>query len=344
MPKPIFSFILPAKVSFEMKAVIITTPGKPEVLQVQDRPTPSLNSGDVLIKVYGAGINRPDVAQRKGHYPAPPSAPQDIPGLEVAGEIIELGKGVTKFKIGDRVCALVMGGGYAEFCAAPEGQCLPVPGHLSFIEAASLPETFFTVWSNVFDRARLMKGETFLVQGGTSGIGVTAIQLARAMGATVFATAGDEEKCSFCEKLGARAINYNAEKFYEIVKDITNGRGVDVILDMVGGTYTQHHLDILAEEGRLVLINAMKGDETTIKLSSVMRKRLTITGSTLRARDVGFKSQIGEKLLHHVWPLLTDGIIKPIIHKVYPLADAAQAHALMESSRHIGKIVLSVNQ
>jgi NADPH:quinone reductase len=327
-----------------MNAVIITTPGNPEVLQVQERPIPSLKAGDVLIKVYGAGINRPDVAQRKGHYPAPPSAPQDIPGLEVAGEIIEAGRGVTKFKIGERVCALVMGGGYAEFCVAPEGQCLPVPGNLSFIEAASLPETFFTVWSNVFDRARLMKGETFLVQGGTSGIGVTAIQLARAMGATVFATAGDEEKCSFCEKLGAKAINYNTEKFYEVVKEITNGRGVDVILDMVGGNYTQHHIDILAEDGRLVLINAMKGDETTIKLSSVMRKRLTVTGSTLRARDVAFKSLIGEKLLRHVWPLLADGIIKPIIHKVFPLSEAAQAHALMESSRHIGKIVLSVNR
>jgi NADPH:quinone reductase len=324
-----------------VKAVVITAPGKPEVLQVVEREMPSLKDGEVLIQVKAAGINRPDVAQRKGHYPPPKDAPQDIPGLEVAGVVAAVGNGVTTFREGDEVCALVSGGGYAEYCVAPSGQCLPVPGNLTLVEAASLPETFFTVWSNVFDRAQLRAGENLLVQGGTSGIGVTAIQLARALGSSVYATAGTDDKCRVCENLGAlRGINYKTENFAEVVKTVTDGRGVDVVLDMIGGAYTQPHLDILAEEGRLVLINFMKGDEASIRLSSVMRKRLTITGSTLRPRDVAFKSAIAEKLRLHVWPLLASGAVKPVIYKTFPMSEAAAAHTLMESSAHIGKIVL----
>jgi NADPH:quinone reductase len=328
-----------------MKAIIITQPGAPEVLQLQERPVPVINDDEVLVKVRASGINRPDIAQRKGNYPAPPGALPDIPGLEIAGEIVEIGKNVSRYKIGDKVCALVTGGGYAEYCAAPEGQCLPIPDGLSFEEAASLPETFFTVWSNVSDRGQLQSGETLLVHGGSSGIGVTAIQMATALGSTVYVTAGSDEKCQFCEQLGAaKAINYKTENFAERIKELTNGKGVNVILDMVGGDYTTPNLQSLAEDGRLVLINMMKGKNTDIDLSTVMRKRLTITGSTLRNRDVAFKSAIGKNLEQHIWPLLASGKIKPVIYKTFSASEAAEAHQLMESSAHIGKIVISWQQ
>ncbi|MBL4676282.1 MAG: NAD(P)H-quinone oxidoreductase [Mucilaginibacter sp.] len=325
-----------------MKAIIITQPGAPEVLQLQERPVPVIKDDEVLVRVKASGINRPDVAQRKGNYPPPPGASPDTPGLEIAGEITEVGKNVSRYKIGDKVCALVSGGGYAEFCAVPQGQCLPIPDNLSFEETASLPETFFTVWSNVFDRGKLQPGETLLVHGGSSGIGVTAIQMATALGSTVYITAGSDEKCNFCEQLGAaKAINYKTESFAERIKALTNGKGVNVILDMVGGDYTVPNLQSLAEDGRLVLINTMWGKNTDIDLSIVMRKRLTITGSTLRNRDVAFKSAIAKNLEQHVWPLLSSGKIKPVIYKIFPAEDAAAAHQLMESSAHMGKIVIS---
>jgi NADPH:quinone reductase len=326
-----------------MKAIVITAPGNPDVLKVVERPTPSPGPGEVLIRVRAAGVNRPDVAQRKGKYPPPKGASRDIPGLEVAGEVAEVGEGVP-FKVGDKVCALVSGAGYAEFCVVPEGQCLPIPGELNFVEAASLPETFFTVWSNVFDRVKLKRGEKFLVHGGSSGIGVTAIQLVKAWGCTVYTTAGTDEKCLFCEALGAdKAINYKRHNFRDRIKELTNQQGVDVILDMVGGPYTSDNLDILAEDGRLVLINFMQGDEANIKLSQVMRKRLTITGSTLRPRDNAFKAAIAKNLREHVWPMIEEGKIKPVIYTTFTLEEAAAAHELMESSEHLGKIVLTVN-
>lgn len=327
-----------------MRAIVITKPGGPYVLQMQERPVPIPEKGEVLIKVFAAGINRPDVAQRKGNYPPPPGASPDIPGLEIAGIVEAVGKDSLMWKLGDKVCALITGGGYAEYCCVPEGQCLEIPGSLSFVEAASLPETFFTVWSNVFDRGKLKPGENLLVHGGSSGIGVTAIQMAKAWGATVYVTAGSEEKCSFCENLGAeKAINYKTKKFKEEIKKLTAG-GVDVILDMIGGDYTPDNLDILAEEGRLVLINFMKGDETTIRLSQVMRKRLTITGSTLRARDSRFKTSVANNLQKIVWPWIKSGEVKPIVFQTFPLEKADEAHALMESSKHIGKIVLIVTE
>ncbi|WP_276374544.1 NAD(P)H-quinone oxidoreductase [Chryseolinea sp. H1M3-3] len=326
-----------------MKAIVITEPGGPEVLQVKERPTPVPEQGEVLIKVIAAGVNRPDVAQRKGHYPPPKGASPDIPGLEVAGIVEALGKDCTTTKPGDKVCALVSGGGYAGYCTVPEGQLLPIPDNLSFEEAASLPETFFTVWSNVFDRGQLKPGQKLLVHGGSSGIGVAAIQLAKAWGATVYVTAGTDEKCSYCEELGAeRAINYKSQSFKEEIKRVTSSQGVDVILDMIGGDYTPDNLECLAEEGRLVLINVMRGDETKVKLSMVMRKRLTITGSTLRARDTAFKSSVAKKIKEHVWPWLEAGVVKPVVYKTFPLEKAADAHRLMESSTHIGKIVLLV--
>ncbi len=328
-----------------MKAVVITQPGESSVLQVSERPMPAVAAQDVLVKVMAAGVNRPDVAQRKGRYAPPKDASPDIPGLEVAGEIIAVGDQVKTWKKGDHVCALVAGGGYAEYCAVPAGQCLRVPRGLTFIEAASLPETFFTVWSNVFDRGRFTRGESFLVHGGTSGIGVAAIQMVKALGGTVYATAGTDEKCRYCESLGAtRGINYKTEVFRDVVKESTGGRGVDIILDMIGGSYTQPNLEILAEDGRLVLINYMKGDETSIRLSQIMRKRLTLTGSTLRPRDVRFKSAIAGKLNEHIWPLLENRSVKPVVYKVFPLSSAPEAHDLMESSQHIGKIVLEVPQ
>jgi NADPH2:quinone reductase len=325
-----------------MKAIIITQPGAPEVLQIAERPIPQFTADEVLVKVAAAGVNRPDVAQRKGHYPPPTGAPQDIPGLEIAGVIMDVGADVTHFKVGDKVCALVVGGGYAEYCNVPEGQCLPIPGSLTFVEAASLPETFFTVWSNVFDRARLQPGESLLIHGGSSGIGVTAIQMAKALGSMVYVTAGSAEKCKFCEDLGAdKAINYNTEDFVAIIKEVTNNKGVDVILDMVGGDYTPRNLQALAEDGRLVLINMMEGKDTRIDLSLILRKRLTITGSALRARDVAFKSAIAAALKKNIWPLIASGQIKPVINAVFPAGKAADAHTLMESSQHIGKIVLN---
>jgi len=324
-----------------MKAIVITHPGGPEVLQLIERPEPTCGPGEILVKVHAAGVNRPDVSQRKGSYPPPAGASPDIPGLEIAGVIVETGAGVTRWQTGDKVCALVTGGGYAEYCCVPEGQCLPTPGDLTFIEAASLPETFFTVWSNVFDRGRLNNNESLLVHGGSSGIGVTAIQMAKALGHTVYVTAGTDKKCKFCEDLGAaKAINYKTEDFADVIKQITNGRGVDVILDMIGGDYTAGNIQSLADDGRWVLINIMRGKDVQVDLSVVMRKRLTITGSTLRSRDTGFKAEIAQNLEIVVWPLLASGAIKPVINAVFPAGKAADAHRLMESSEHIGKIVL----
>ncbi|QJD96916.1 NAD(P)H-quinone oxidoreductase [Mucilaginibacter robiniae] len=324
-----------------MKAIVITQPGGPEVLQLQEHPQPVPRPHEVLIKVEAAGVNRPDVAQRKGVYPPPPGAPQDIPGLEVAGVVEAIGSSVTLWKPGDRVCALISGGGYAEYCTAPEGQCLPIPGNLTMAEAASLPETFFTVWSNVFQRGHLQPGESLLVHGGSSGIGVTAIQLAKALGSPVYVTAGSDKKCRFCEQLGAdKAINYKQENFAEVIEQLTQGKGVNVILDMIGGDYMSGNINSLAEDGRLVMINTMKGKDVQLDLSVVMRKRLVITGSTLRARHVAFKADIATALRKQVWPLLQNGRIKPVIHQVFPAHQAAQAHQLMESSEHMGKIVL----
>jgi len=325
-----------------MKAIVITQPGAPHVLQIAERPVPACAADEVLVKVMAAGVNRPDIAQRKGNYPPPAGAPQDIPGLEIAGIIEQIGADVTRWKIGDKVCALVMGGGYAEYCNVPQGQCLPIPGNLSFAEAASLPETFFTVWSNIFDRAKLQPGETLLVHGGSSGIGVAAIQMANAMGSTVYTTAGSNEKCKFCEELGAaKAINYKTADFAAEINKLTHNKGVDVILDMIGGDYTPLNIQCLATEGRLVLINTMKGKDAQVDLSAVMRKRISITGSMLRARDAEFKGAIAKNLQKHIWPLLASGKIKPVIYKIFAAADAAKAHQLMESSAHMGKIVLS---
>ena len=325
-----------------MRAIEITAPGAPDVLKPGTRPTPRPERGEVLIKVAAAGVNRPDVAQRQGRYPPPPGA-SDIPGLEVAGSIVELGSSVSQWKPGDAVCALVSGGGYAEYCVAPAVQCLPIPGALSQAEAASLPETFFTVWVNVFDRARLSAGETLLVQGGSSGIGVTAIQIAKALGHKVFVTAGSAEKCAACERLGAdRAINYRSEDFVEVIARETNGRGVDVILDMVGGDYVARELKCLAEEGRLSIIASLGGSKGTVFIPELTRKRLTITGSTLRPRPVEYKGAIARSLRERIWPLIDSGRIKPVVHATFPLEEAARAHALMESGAHIGKIVLII--
>ena len=325
-----------------MRAIEITQPGKPDVLQLCERPTPVLKAGEVLIKVHAAGINRPDVLQRLGKYPVPPGA-SDLPGLEVAGEIVDGDLAGSDFKKGDLVCALVQGGGYAEYCAAPLEQCLPVPEGLSALEAATLPETYFTVWSNVFDRAQLAEGESLLVQGGSSGIGVTAIQLAKALGHRVFATAGTEDKCRAVEALGAeRGINYRDEDFVAVVKELTGGKGVNVILDMVAGDYVAREIDCLADDGRLVVIALLGGARADIDMGQVLRRRLHITGSTLRPRPVAFKAAIARQLREHAWPLFVQGKIKPVVHKVFPLAQAAEAHALMESSTHVGKIVLQV--
>lgn len=325
-----------------MKAIEIAAPGGPDVLHLTERPQPQPRAGEALIRVYAAGVNRPDVLQRRGAYPPPPGAP-DTPGLEVAGVIAGGDLEGSDWRVGDAVCALVAGGGYAEYCVAPIGQLLPVPRGLSFAEAAGLPETYFTVWSNVFDRAQLAPGESLLVQGGTSGIGVTAIQLAAAFGHPVFATAGSEEKCRACERLGARqAINYRSEDFVAVLKEATGGRGVDVILDMVAGDYVPREIECLAEDGRLVIIAILGGARAQIDCGAVLRRRLTITGSTLRPRSVEFKSAIARRLRAVVWPLLEAKRIQPIVFKRFPLAEAAAAHALMESSRHIGKIVLDV--
>ncbi|MCS0628474.1 NAD(P)H-quinone oxidoreductase [Telluria mixta] len=325
-----------------MRAIEIVQPGGPEVLKLCERPVPQLKPGEVLIRVHAAGINRPDVFQRLGQYPVPPGA-SDLPGLEVAGEIVDGDLSGSGFEKGDLVCALVQGGGYAEYCAAPLAQCLPVPQGLSPLEAAALPETFFTVWSNVFQRGALGESETLLVQGGSSGIGTTAIQLAKALGHRVFATAGSADKCRACEDLGAeRAINYKTEDFAPIVKELTGGRGVDVVLDMVGGDYVAREVSCLADDGRIVIIALLGGAKANVDLGQVLRRRLTITGSTLRPRPVAFKAQIARELRERVWPLLAAGHIKPVIYQTFPLEEAAAAHALMESSAHVGKIMLRV--
>ncbi len=326
-----------------MKAVEITSYGAPDVLRLGERPDAQAGAGEVLIRVRASGINRPDVLQRTGNYPVPPGA-SDIPGLEVAGEIVSgeaAAMAAAGFKVGDRVCALVAGGGYAELCVAPVGQCLPVPGGLSDIEAASLPETFFTVWSNVFMRAYLQAGETLLIQGGSSGIGVTAIQIAKAMGAKVIVTAGSDEKCAACVELGAdHAINYKTGDFVEQVKKLTDSKGVNVILDMVAGSYISREVDCMAEDGRLVIIAVQGGVKAEFNAGMVLRKRLTITGSTLRPRPLEFKTSIAKALREKVWPLVAGGVIKPVVHSTFAAADAAGAHTLMESNQHVGKIVL----
>jgi len=325
-----------------MRVIEIAVAGGPDALRVGNRPKPVAGAGEVLIAVAAAGVNRPDVMQRKGMYPPPPGA-SDIPGLEVAGTVVAIGEGVALLAVGDQVCALVTGGGYAEFCIAPEVQCLPVPRGLTMIEAASLPENYFTVWTNVFDRGRLARGESLLVQGGSSGIGVSAIQIAHALGSRVFATAGSPAKCAACERLGAeRAINYREEDFVEVTKSATGGHGVDVILDMIGGEYVPREIAALAEEGRLVLISTMGGAKAEIDLRAVMGRRLSITGSTLRARSSEFKGGIARSLRANVWPLLESGSVKPVVHATFPLERASEAHRLMESSEHIGKIVLTL--
>ena len=327
-----------------MKAIEITTFGAPEVLRPAERPNPVAGAGELLIRVAASGVNRPDVLQRTGNYPVPPGA-SDLPGLEVAGEIVGGdAKALAEAGLapGDRVCALVAGGGYAEFCVAPVVQCLPVPKGWSDIEAASLPETCFTVWSNVFERGRLQKGETLLIQGGSSGIGVTAIQLGKAMGATVIVTAGSDDKCQACLKLGAdHAINYKTGDFAEEAKKLTGGKGVDVVLDMVAGSYVAREVECLAEDGRLVIIAVQGGVKSEFNAGLVLRKRLTITGSTLRPRSVAFKGAIAKALREKVWPLLDSGAVRPVIHSTFAAADAAKAHTLMESNQHIGKIVLT---
>ena len=327
-----------------MRAVEISSFGAPDVLRLGQRPVPQPGVGELLIRVAASGINRPDVLQRAGHYAPPPGA-SDLPGLEVAG-VIEAGDtqamASAGLKVGDRVCALVAGGGYAQWCVAPVGQCLPVPAGLNDIEAASLPETFFTVWSNVFDRGRLQAGEFLLVQGGSSGIGVTAIQLARAWGATVIATAGSDEKCAACIELGAsHAINYKTQDFVAEVERITNGRGVDVVLDMVAGDYVAREVECLAEDGRLVIIAVQGGVKSSFNAGLVLRRRLTITGSTLRPRSVEFKTAIAQSLRSQVWPLIEQGKVRPVIYQTFDAGDAAAAHALMESNQHTGKIVLT---
>lgn len=327
-----------------MQAIEITQPGAPEVLRLGERPVPVPGAGEVLIRVSASGVNRPDVLQRQGRYPVPPGV-TDIPGLEVAGVIAQgdaAELAANGLRLGQRVCALVAGGGYAPWCVAPLAQCLPVPVGLSDVQAASLPETFFTVWSNLVDRGRLVAGETVLIQGGSSGIGVTAIQLAKAMGARVFVTAGSDAKCDACLALGAdAAINYKTQDFQAEVARLTDGQGVDIILDMVAGSYVAREVESLREDGRLVIIAVQGGVQSALNAGLVLRKRLTITGSTLRPRPVAFKAAIAQACLRHVWPLLESGQIKPIIHRVFAAADAAQAHALMESNQHIGKIVLT---
>ena len=325
-----------------MKAIEISQPGGPEVLRPCERPMPVPGAGEVLIRVHAAGVNRPDVLQRAGAYPPPPDA-SDLPGLEVAGEIVSGDLDGSDFKKGDLVCALAHGGGYAEYCVVPIGQCLPIPKGWSLLEAASLPETFFTVYGNVFDRAKLAAGESLLVQGGSSGIGVTAIQIATALGHRVFVTAGTDDKCRACESLGAeRGINYRSEDFVEIVKSLTGGKGANVILDMVAGPYVNRELQCLADDGRLVIIALLGGATGEINFGEVLRRRLVITGSTLRPRPVTFKRHIAQQLRTQVWPLLESGRIKPVIYKTFSLEQAADAHALMETSTHVGKIMLQV--
>lgn len=326
-----------------MKAIEISQPGGPEVLTLVERPKPELKPGQVLIKVKAAGINRPDVFQRLGNYP-PPADASDLPGLEVAGEIVDGDVSGTNFKIGDMVCALTPGGGYAEYCAAPAGNCLPIPAGLSLVEAATLPETYFTVWSNVFERGQLKKGETLLVHGGASGIGTTAILLARAFDHTVYATVGSDERVAAVEALGAsKGINYKTQDFVEEIKTLTDGRGVDVILDMVAGDYINRNLQCLAEDGRTVIIAQLGGSKATINSNMLMRRRLTITGSTLRPRTPEFKTEIARALEQKVWPLFASGQLKPVVYATFPFADVQKAHAMMDAGEQIGKIVLTLD-
>ena len=325
-----------------MREIAITAPGGPEVLTLGEAPTPTPGAGEVLIRVAAAGVNRPDVAQRQGKYPPPPGA-SPILGLEVAGTVSAVGPGVETWRVGDTICALVNGGGYAEYCAVPAPQCLPVPARLSLAEAAALPETFFTVWANVFQRGHLAAGETFLVHGGSSGIGTTAIQLAHAFRARVFATAGSDAKCAACRGLGAdMAINYRTQDFVAEVKRLTEGNGVDLILDMVGGPYLARNVEALAMEGRLVQIAFLQGNRVELDLQPMMTKRLTITGSTLRPRSIAEKGQIAAELRAQVWPLLESGRVKPVVDRTFPLSEAPAAHARLEGGQHIGKIVLTV--
>jgi putative PIG3 family NAD(P)H quinone oxidoreductase len=323
-------------------AIEISRPGGPDVLTPVERPRPELAPGEVLIKVEAAGVNRPDVMQRMGQYPPPPGA-SDIPGLEVAGVVVKVAHGVTERRMGDRVCALVAGGGYAEFCVAPAPQCLPLPRGMDFVQSAAIPETFFTVWTNVFERGRLKAGESILIHGGSSGIGTTAIQLAHAFGARVFATAGSAAKCAACERLGAeRAFNYREGDFVAAINEATNRRGVDLILDMVGGDYVSRNIEALATEGRLVQIGLLGGYRAHVNLIALMQRRVTLTGSTLRARSVPEKAAIAAALRQQVWPLLESGTVAPVIHATFPLRSAAEAHRIMDSSEHIGKLVLLV--
>ncbi|OGT85112.1 MAG: NAD(P)H-quinone oxidoreductase [Gammaproteobacteria bacterium RIFCSPLOWO2_02_FULL_61_13] len=325
-----------------MKYIEISTPGEPEVLRLAEGPRPEPGAGQVLIRIQAAGVNRPDLLQRQGKYPPPPGASL-IPGLEVAGEVIAVGPGTEKPAVGQQVCALLAGGGYAEYAVAEAGLCLPVPRGFTMAEAAALPETFFTVWHNVFQRGHLQAGESLLIHGGSSGIGTTAIQLGAAFGARVFATAGTAEKCAACRKLGAElAINYRSEDFVAATTAATQGRGVDVILDMVAGDYVERNFSAAAEDGRIVIIAGLRGYKTEVNLLPLMRKRLTLTGSTLRNRDVSFKAGLAEALRTLVWPLLESGKIRPVLHRMLPLAQAAEAHRLLEAGEHIGKIVLTV--
>ena len=323
-----------------MIAIEIREPGEPDVLVPVDRPTPAPAPGEVLIKVVAAGVNRPDVFQRRGRY-APPPGVSDIPGLEVSGTIEALGGDVRDWRVGDAVCALLAGGGYAEYCVAPAPQCLPPPRGMDLVTAAAIPETFFTVWTNVFDRGHLEAHESILIHGGSSGIGTTAIQLARAFGSRVFATAGSAEKCAACERLGAdRAINYRDADFVAVIQESTAGRGVDVVLDMVGGEYFARNIAVLATEGRLVEIATLHGATAEINIATIMQRRLTITGSTLRPRSVVEKARVATAVRQHVWPLLESRTVKPIVHATFPLREAAEAHRVMEASQHIGKLLL----
>lgn len=326
----------------EMKVIEIAAPGGPEQLKIAMRPVPKPGAREVLVRVAAAGVNRPDVMQRQGRYP-PPAGASDIPGMEVAGEIVALGPDVSGLSIGDQITALLPGGGYAEYALAAAPLCLPVPRGLTMVEAAALPETYFTVWTNVFERGRCKAGDNVLIHGGTSGIGTTAIQLATALGARVYATAGSDDKARACERLGAvRGINYRTQDFVEVIRQDTGGKGVDVILDMVGGDYFDRNLQAAAVEGRLVIIAMLGGSRAELKLNTLLMKRLTVTGSTLRSRTVEEKAAIADAVRRNVWPLLVSGRVRPVIHATFPLAEAAAAHALMESSTHIGKIVLTV--
>lgn len=324
-----------------MTAIGITGPGGPEVLVPEIRPVPKPGPGEILVKVAAAGVNRPDVLQRQGRYDPPPGASL-LPGLEIAGEIAALGEGVDDWRVGDKVCALLAGGGYAEYAVAPAGQVLPIPKGLSMAEAAGLPETVFTVWTNVFERGALKPGESLLVHGGASGIGSTAVQLAKTLGARVFATAGDDDKCRAVERLGAElCVNYRLQDFVAEIKTATGGRGVDVVLDMVGGDYIPRNIELLAADGRHVSIAFLQGPKATLNMFPVMTKRLTLTGSTLRARPVAEKTRLAQAVQENVWPLIETGAFRPVVHATFPLALAADAHRMMEASTHIGKIILT---